>query len=324
MGLYEELFKYFFFDYEVIKDVIKFYKILDCFFIDWYMVCNVMGEFVKVIYYIFVFVCDILFLNEGCQVKFVYGGVKMFVKQDVFLVEVCRWCIQLEGMFIFYGYIGEERVVVFKKKEMFKKFLIEMFFKIVGDEYKKLEEIGERVWDIGLGCCVFRVELEDLIDEDFNEYMVLLLWKSFYSLNLMLFKEDRSVMLLWIYNDIMFIINMGIKKQLLEEDFKEKKGGVVDEEMKDVEEVKQEGEEGEEVKVEDVEVFDVFVVEEVKEEVKEVIVQKVEVFEDNKQEVIFVDIKKEDGGSIVVVIVVGVEEWIEECIDVKIKEEEDI
>lgn len=49
-----------------------------------------------------------------------------------------------------------------------------------------------------------------------------------------------------------------------------------------------------------------------------------EVSEDNKQEVTSVDIK-EDGGSIVVATVVGVkEERIEECIDVKIKEEEDI
>lgn len=49
-----------------------------------------------------------------------------------------------------------------------------------------------------------------------------------------------------------------------------------------------------------------------------------EVSEDNKQEVTSVDIKKEDGGSIVVATAVGVEERIEECIDVKIKEEEDI
>ncbi|KAK4204088.1 S-adenosyl-L-methionine-dependent methyltransferase [Triangularia verruculosa] len=264
MGPYEEPFKYLSPEHDVIKDVTKFYKISDRFPTDRYMVRNAMGEPAKAIYYTSALVRDILTLNEGRQVKFVHGGVKMFVKQDAPSAEVCRWRIQSEGMPILHGYIGEERVVVLKKKETLKKLLIEMFPKIAGDDYKKLDEIGERVRDIGLGCCVLRVEPEDPTDQDFNEHMALPLWKSFHSLNLMLPKEDRSAMLLRIYNDTTPIINMGIKKQLPEEELKEKKGED-DAEMKDAEEAKEEVE----AQAEDVEIADAPAAEEVKEEVKE-------------------------------------------------------
>lgn len=223
-GPYEEPFKYLSPEHDVIKDVKQFYKISPRFPDDRYMVRNALGEPAKAIYYTSGLVRDVLSLNEGRGVKFVHGGVKMFVKQDAPSAEVCRWRVQSEGMPILHGYIGEDRVVVLRKKETLKKLLIEMFPKIAGDEYKRLDEIGERVRDIGLGCCVLRVEPEDPTDLDFNEHMALPLWKSFHSLNLMLPKEDRSAMLLRIYNDTTPIINMGIKKQLTEGEIKEKKG----------------------------------------------------------------------------------------------------
>lgn len=238
-GPYEEPFKYLSPDHEVIKAVTKFYEIDPRFPTDRYMVRNALGEPAKAIYYTSALVRDILTLNEGRGVKFVHGGVKMFVKQDAPSAEVCRWRIQSEGMPILHGYIGEDRVVVLRKKETLRKLLIEMFPKIAGDDYKKLDEIGERVRDLGLGCCVLRVEPEDPTDEDFNETMALPLWKSFQSLNLMLPKEDRSAMLLRIYNDTTPIINMGIQKK--KEDGsagkKEEEENKEDEEMKEDEEV---------------------------------------------------------------------------------------
>ncbi|KAK4193567.1 mitochondrial GTPase [Podospora australis] len=254
-GPYEEPFKYLSPDHEVIQDVKRFYKISPRFPDDRYMVRNALGEPAKAIYYTSGLVRDVLSLNEGRGVKFVHGGVKMFVKQDAPSAEVCRWRIQSEGMPILHGYIGEDRVVVLRKKETLKRLLIEMFPKIAGEEYKKLDEIGERVRDIGLGCCVLRVEPEDPTDLDFNEHMALPLWKSFHSLNLMLPKEDRSAMLLRIYNDTTPIINMGIKKGLTEDEIKEKKGEEV-EEVKEGEEeaapVEEEVKQEEEVKEEPV------------------------------------------------------------------------
>lgn len=211
-GPYEEPFKYLSPEHEVIKNVGEFYKISPRFPTDRYMVRNAVGEPAKAIYYTSALVRDILTLNEGRGVKFVHGGVKMFVKQDAPSADVCRWRIQSEGMPILHGYVGEERVVVLKKKETLKKLLIEMFPKIANGEWERLDEIGPRVRDLGLGCCVLRVEPEG-DDEDFSEHMALPLWKSFHSLNLMLPKEDRSAMLLRIYNDTTPLINMGIGKK---------------------------------------------------------------------------------------------------------------
>ncbi|KAL2131548.1 hypothetical protein VTI74DRAFT_4899 [Chaetomium olivicolor] len=219
-GPYEEPFKFLPPDHEVIKSVADFYKISPRFPSDRYMVRNALGEPAKAIYYTSALVRDILSLNEGRGVKFVHGGVKMFVKQDAPSAEVCRWRIQSEGMPILHGYVGPERVVVLRKKETLKKLLVEMFPKIAGDDWKRMDEIGERVRDLGLGCCVLRVEPEEG-DEDFAEHMALPLWKSFQSLNLMLPKEDRSAMLLRIYNDTTPLINMGIQRDAAKD--KEKK-----------------------------------------------------------------------------------------------------
>ncbi|KAL2159801.1 hypothetical protein VTH06DRAFT_1934 [Thermothelomyces fergusii] len=231
-GPYEEPFKYLPPDHEVIRNVAEFYRISPRFPTDRYMVRNALGEPAKAIYYTSALVRDILVHNEGRGVKFVHGGVKMYVKQDAPSADVCRWRIQSEGMPILHGYVGDERVVVLRKKSTLKKLLVEMFPKIAGDDWRRMDEIGERVRDLGLGCCVLRVEPEKKkkkgraadadadadadgegdSDADFTESMALPLWKSFQSLNLMLPKEDRSAMLLRIYNDTTPLVNMGIKR----------------------------------------------------------------------------------------------------------------
>jgi multisite-specific tRNA:(cytosine-C5)-methyltransferase len=61
-------------------------------------------------------------------------------------------------------WVGEKRVVRLYKRETLRKLLIEMFPKVGRDGWKDLGEIGERVRDIAMGCCVLRVETND--DED--------------------------------------------------------------------------------------------------------------------------------------------------------------
>lgn len=208
---FEEPFKFLSPENPVIQSVTDFYKISPRFPTDRYMVRNAMGEPAKTVYYTSALVRDVLTANEGRSVKFVHGGVKMFMKQDAPSAEVCRWRIQSEGMPILQGYVGQDRVVVLRNKETFRRLLIEMFPRISEGEWQKLNEIGERVRDIGMGCLVLRIE-PDGSDEDFSERMVLPLWKSFHSLNLMLPKEDRSAMLLRIYNDTTPLVNSILKR----------------------------------------------------------------------------------------------------------------
>merc|ERR1711881_422551 len=103
--------------------------------------------------------------------------------------------IQSEGIPILEPWVGESRVVRLYKRETLRKLLIEMFPRIGNGEWKRFDEIGERCRDIGMGCCVLRVETSD--DEDgFKERIVLPLWRSINSINLMLPKEERKAMLL--------------------------------------------------------------------------------------------------------------------------------
>jgi multisite-specific tRNA:(cytosine-C5)-methyltransferase len=203
---FEEPFKYIAADHPEVEVVENFYKLSPRFPKDRFMVRNPAGEPAKTIYYTSKLIREIFEENEGKGIKFIHGGVKMFMKQDVQAEGVCKWRIQSEGMPILEGYVGEERVVRLYKKETLRKLLIEMFPKLADEGWKNLGEIGERVNKIGMGCCVLRIEPSN--EEDgFQERIVLPLWRSLHSLNLMLAKEDRTAMLLRIYNDTTPLIN---------------------------------------------------------------------------------------------------------------------
>ncbi|KAJ3502895.1 hypothetical protein NM208_g16628 [Fusarium decemcellulare] len=211
-GPVEEPFKYLDPSHATVQSIKEFYHVSSRFPDDRYMVRNEMGEPAKAIYYTSALLRDILTENEGRGIKFIHGGVRMYMKQDAPSAEVCRWRIQAEGMPILQGYVGEPRVVHLHNKETFRKLLIEMFPRINDDKYQRFDEIGERIRDIGMGCAVLRVE-PDGTDPDFAERMALPLWKSIHSLNLMLPKEDRSAMLLRIFNDTSPLINISQQKQ---------------------------------------------------------------------------------------------------------------
>jgi 16S rRNA C967 or C1407 C5-methylase (RsmB/RsmF family) len=238
-GPIEEAFKYLDPSHSVIQNIKEFYRLSSRFPTNRYMVRNEMGEPAKAIYYTTALTRDILTENEGRGLKFIHGGVRMFMKQDAPSAEVCRWRIQAEGMPILQGYVGEPRVVRLRKKETLHKLLIEMFPKINESEWQNFEEIGERVRDIGMGCCVLRVEPEG-DDPEWQERMALPLWKSIHSLNLMLPKEDRSAMLLRVFNDTSPLINISLQRKEKQEkaaEEQEQEAGEQEDEEIDVEDI---------------------------------------------------------------------------------------
>lgn len=238
-GPIEEPFKYLDPSHPVIQNIKDFYRLSSRFPTNRYMVRNEMGEPAKAIYYTTALTRDILTENEGRGLKFIHGGVRMFMKQDAPSAEVCRWRIQAEGMPILQGYVGEPRVVRLRNKETLHKLLIEMFPKINEGEWQNFEEIGERVRDIGMGCCVLRVEPEG-DDPEWQERMALPLWKSIHSLNLMLPKEDRSAMLLRVFNDTSPLINISLQRKEKQEkaaEEQEQEAGEQEDEEIDVEDI---------------------------------------------------------------------------------------
>ncbi|KAF2493288.1 S-adenosyl-L-methionine-dependent methyltransferase [Lophium mytilinum] len=196
----EEPFKYLDPEHEELSKIYDFYSISPRFPRDRWMVRNATGQPVKAIYYTSALAREILVRMEGKGMKFVHCGVKMFMKQDAQGQDTCRWRIQSDGIPIIEPWVGEERIVRLYKKETLRKLLIEMFPQVAKEGWKELGEIGERVRDIPMGCCVLRVETSDN-EDGFKERMVLPLWRSVASLNLMLPKEERKALLLRLFND---------------------------------------------------------------------------------------------------------------------------
>ena len=155
---FEEPFKYLSPDHPELQSIYDFYNLSPGFPRDRFMVRNALGNPVKTVYYTSALARQILTENEGKGLKFVHCGIKMFVKQDVQKVGVCKWRIQTDGLPVLEGWVGEERVVRLRSRETLRKLLVEMFPKVTGDGWMALGEIGERVRDMEMGCCVLRVE----------------------------------------------------------------------------------------------------------------------------------------------------------------------
>ncbi|KXG50666.1 tRNA (C5-cytosine) methyltransferase, NCL1 [Penicillium griseofulvum] len=209
----EEPFKYLDPNHEELLPIYEFYKLSDRFPRDRFMVRNAEGLPTRTIYYTSALGRDILTCNEGQGMKFVHCGVKMFVKQDAQRENVCRWRVQTDGLKIIEPWLGPERSVVLTKRETMRRLLVEMFPKINDDEdgWKSLGEIGEQVKDIPMGCSILRVQATGK-EDGLPEAMVLPLWRSLHSLNLMLPKEERRAMLLRIFNDSTPLVNTTQKK----------------------------------------------------------------------------------------------------------------
>ncbi|KAI9882366.1 MAG: hypothetical protein M1823_005889 [Watsoniomyces obsoletus] len=197
---FEEPFKYLPVDHPDVQTITEFYDLSPKFPRDRFMVRNATGEPAKAIYYTAALVRDILAENEGRGVRFVNSGVRMFAKQDVQKPGTCKWRLQMEGLSLLAPWLGEVRTIRLYQRETLRTLLIQMFPRVNHDGWKDLGDIGERVRDISPGCCVLKVERSEGPD-GFSEPMVLPLWRSLHSVNLMLAKEDRQSMLLRLFDD---------------------------------------------------------------------------------------------------------------------------
>ncbi|KAF8541238.1 S-adenosyl-L-methionine-dependent methyltransferase [Trichophaea hybrida] len=195
----EEPFKFLPHDHPVLQLIYNFYGLSPRFPRTCFMVRNAEALPVRAIYFTSHLAKRILEANEGRGVKFVHCGVKAFMKQDVQSPEVCPWRIQSEGLSIVAPWIGPDRIVHATKKETVHALLKELFPKVGNTEEdkvameidgrKSIDEIEHQVRDLGMGCCILKVWRTE---GEFDEDMILPLWKSRHSCNLMLPKDERK------------------------------------------------------------------------------------------------------------------------------------
>lgn len=195
----EEPFKFIPHDHAVLERIYKFYGLSERFPRTCFMVRNAEANPVRAIYFTSHLAKTILERNDGRGVRFVHCGVKAFMKQDVQSPDACPWRIQSEGLGIVAPWIGSERIVHATKRETVHALLKELFPKVGNTEAdrvkleaegrKTIDEIEHQVKELGMGCCVLFVrKTEGQFDED----MILPLWKSRCSCNLMLPKDERK------------------------------------------------------------------------------------------------------------------------------------
>ncbi|KAK2739677.1 hypothetical protein FQN57_006511 [Myotisia sp. PD_48] len=196
----EEPFKYLDPTHKEITGIFNYYEIASQFPRDRFMVRNADGLPSKTIYYTSALTRDIMVENENTGIKFVHCGVKMFVKQDVQTKDVCPWRIQMEGLPVVESWVGSDRIVKMYKKATLRTLLVEMFPKVGGGGWKNLGEIGEQVRDMDMGCSILRLEPTDS-EDGFKERMIFPIWRSLYSVNLMLPKEERRAVLLQLFDE---------------------------------------------------------------------------------------------------------------------------
>jgi len=196
-----EAFKYLPVDHPELMSIVQFYLLNSMFPRDRFMVRNPAGDPVKGIYYSSQLVKDILTTNaEGKGMKFIHGGIKMFMKQHTQGRDICPWRIQYEGLPIIERMVGEERKIYIYKKNTLKRFLTEQSIPVShgthsdGVGRQSLDEISARLVSLEGGGCILYVMQSDGSDDDhegFSESFVLPLWKGMWSLSLMIPKEDR-------------------------------------------------------------------------------------------------------------------------------------
>lgn len=154
----EEPYKYLDPNHPELVPVYDFFELSERFPRDRWMVRNAEGQPTRTVYYTSALARDILVMNERSGMKFVHCGVKMFVKQDAQRENVCRWRIQTDGLKIIEPWLGDVRTVTLTQRETLRRLLIEMFPKVNDNGWKQLDEIGERVKDIPMGCSILRIE----------------------------------------------------------------------------------------------------------------------------------------------------------------------
>ncbi|KAH9816065.1 S-adenosyl-L-methionine-dependent methyltransferase [Melampsora americana] len=184
-----------------VKHCIKFFAIKPNFPVDNLLVRNASGEPSRTIYMTSPIVRKVIESNPHDRLRLMNCGVKLFGKDNSNSVSTdepsyeCRWRIVSDGVGFCKPFMGSKRVIKSSLKNL--KQLISN-----PDQYPLFEDLEDKtfkkaVQKIGAGSCVMEVIGKD--DEQVPKDLVVAMWISKASVNLMVDKKERKVisMRLW-------------------------------------------------------------------------------------------------------------------------------
>lgn len=195
-----EVFKFLSADDPTLQGIFEFYGLSERFPRDRFLVRNEDGKAAKAIYYASDLAKHILTSMEGTSMKFIHGGIKMFVKHEAKNSWDCNWRIQTEGVNIIAPWCNKRRLVC-NDPEVFKLLVKEMFPKFNKDSKAYLGDLYDQIEPLSVGCCLLELVPDETKKTPFAYRQFVPLWRNPGSLNLMCAKEDRTEILLRMYGE---------------------------------------------------------------------------------------------------------------------------
>ncbi|KAF2465589.1 S-adenosyl-L-methionine-dependent methyltransferase [Lindgomyces ingoldianus] len=197
-----EFFEYLAPDDPTIKNITDFFGISARFPRNRFMVKNKEGIPANKIYYTSELAKDILTMNKDRGVKFVHCGVVTFMSHKVKDTDNpgAKWRLQDDGIRILEPWAAK-RIITLKSKATLHKLLIEMFPIMPKDGKHKLDDVGDQLAEMDVGCCFLKIEKSDGGDS-MPFPMVLPVWRHPGSINLMVSNEDRLALLLRFWDEL--------------------------------------------------------------------------------------------------------------------------
>ncbi|KAF2704622.1 S-adenosyl-L-methionine-dependent methyltransferase [Pleomassaria siparia CBS 279.74] len=196
----KEYYEYLPSDDATVDGILSFFGISDRFPRDRFMVKNKQGLLLNKIYYTSELARSIISQNKDRGMRFIHCGVVMFVAHKIKAQDHVKapWRLQNEGIRILEPW-AKNRIITCKSRDTLFRLLIEMFPKLPKDGTHELNEIGDQLNAMDIGCCFMRVEQDE--EAGFPFPMVLPLWRHPGSANLMVDKDDRKAILLRLFNE---------------------------------------------------------------------------------------------------------------------------
>lgn len=197
---------------ELVK-IVQRYGLNEAFPRDQFLVRNAMGEPLRGIYFASQLLRDVLVRNEN-HIKFVHGGVRMFVKQDFSAAikaqlanssaagedQSCRFRVTDEGLAMLYPYLSRDLVMDAELEDV--RVLMQ-------NSYPRFDLFNESAFvqslrKTPLGCVVLRCDLRQTSERVRIPGTIVIapLWRSGNSCNLMLGKKQKEALMLRLFSEI--------------------------------------------------------------------------------------------------------------------------
>lgn len=195
----KEYFEYVPADDPTLQEILDFFGISPRFPRDRFMVKNKEALLLNKIYYTSELAKTIISQNKNRGMKFIHCGVVMFVSHRIKDVLKAPWRLQNEGIQILEPW-ASKRIVTCKSRDTLYKMLIEMFPKLPKDGSHGLDDVGDQLTALDVGCAFIKIDKSDG-EDGFPFPMVLPVWRHPGSVNLMVDKDTRTAMLLRLFNE---------------------------------------------------------------------------------------------------------------------------